>query len=79
MPLKKRKDPKAVDVSLTNQHHDCYGEEVDPGLARMLGRAKKATGDSDNKSTSSDKTVDLTTTAIEVVNTTITPDQIYVL
>ena len=58
-------------MALTNKHHGYYGEEVDPSLAAILGRSKKATGGTNNVSIASDETIDFTTTAMVILNTTI--------
>ena len=70
MSATKSKVSGVIDVSLTRNHHNYYGEEEDPGLARLLARANKQPGDADNESDDSSEAIDLTATAIEVPGTT---------
>ena len=65
-----KKAKTGVNVGLTIQHHDYYGEEVDPGLAAILRRDRNTENDSVNDSVRSDESSHVTTTAEEVVNTT---------
>ena len=36
-----RKGSNKIDIELTKQHHNYYGEEADPELARILAANKK--------------------------------------
>ena len=58
-------------MALTNQYRDYYGEEVDPSLAAMLGRATNKVNEAEHASVASNETIDLKTTAMEVRNTTV--------
>ena len=59
-----------IDASLTRNHHNCHGEEEDPGLARLLALANKVLSDAaGNESIGSGETFDLTTTTTEVPGT----------
>ena len=61
-----------IDTALTKQHHNYYGEEADPELARMLAANRnKPIGEPSpsNASNSDDESVDLTVTSTEVRNT----------
>ena len=70
MPRKRKKAKTGVNVGLTIQHHDYYGEEVDPGLATMLRRDCNKENESVDASVRYDESSHVTTTAEEVVNTT---------
>ena len=60
-------------MSLTNKHHDyCsdyYSDEADPRRTMMLGRANNKVKEMEDASVASDKTVNMTITAIEIRNT----------
>ena len=56
-------------MSLTNKHHDYYSEEADPGLTTMLGQANKKVNEAEDATVASNKTINLTITAIEIRNT----------
>ena len=67
-----RKDSNEIDIELTKQHHNYYGEEADPELARMLAaNKKKANGKPAprNDTSSNADSTDLTVIATEVRNT----------
>ena len=70
MPRKRKKAKTGVNIGFTIQHHDNYGEEVDPGLAAMLRRDRNTENKSVDASVRSDESSHVTTTAEEVVNTT---------
>ena len=70
MPRKRKKAKAGVNVGLMIQHHDYYGEEVDPGLAAMLRRNRNTENDSVYAIVRSYNSSNVTTTAEEVVNTT---------
>ena len=68
-----RKGTKAktgVNAGLTIQHHDYYGEEVDPGLATILRRDRNTENESVDAIVRSDESSHVTTTDEEVVNMT---------
>ena len=61
-----------IDTELTKQHHNYYGEEADPELARMLAANRnKPIGEPSpsNASNSDDESIDLIVTATEAKNT----------
>ena len=61
-----------IDTELTKQHHNYYGEEADPELARVLAANKdKPIGEPApaNASNSDDESIDLIVTATEAKNT----------
>ena len=70
MHRKQKKAKTGVNVGLTIQHHDYYGEEVDHGLSAMLRRNRNTENESVDASVRSDESSHVTTTAEEVVNTT---------
>ena len=70
MPRKRKKAKAGVNVGLTIQHHDYYGEEVDPGLAAMLRRDRNTENESVDASVRSDESSHVTKTAEEVVKMT---------
>ena len=70
MPRKRKNAKTGVNLGLTIQHHDYYGEEVDPGLAAMLRRDHNTENESVDAIVRSDDSSHVTTTAEEVVNTT---------
>ena len=70
MPRKRKKAKTGVNVGITIQHHDYYGEEVDPGLAAILRPDRNTENESLDAIVRSDESYHVTTTAEEVVNTT---------
>ena len=60
VPRNTSKVSAVIDVALTRNHHDYYGEEWDPGLAALLDRENEGMGNADNE------TVDVTITAIDI-------------
>ena len=67
-----RKGSNEIDIELTKQHHNYYGEEADPELARILAaNKKKANGKPAprNDTSSNADITDGTVIAIEVRNT----------
>ena len=60
-----------IDISLTKQHHDYYGEKADPELAKMLAERKNKESSeiySPNNSTLLSLSVDFTDNITEVMN-----------
>ena len=61
-----------IDDALTTQHHNYYGEEADPELARMLAANRNRASSEptpQNNNNSDSESVDLTVDATEVRNT----------
>ena len=65
-----KKAKTGVNVGHTIQHHDYYGEEVDPCLAAMLRRDQNTENESVDASVRSDESSHVTKTTEEVVNMT---------
>ena len=64
--------PHEIDRTLTIQHHNYYGEEADPELARMLAANRNRASSEripQNNNNSDSESVDLTVDATEVRNT----------
>ena len=68
MPWKRKKDKTGVNVGLTIQHHDYYGEEVDPGLAAMLRRNRNTENESVDASVRSDESSHVTLQVLSCIS-----------